>query len=29
VSLQSVEYVHPEDIGDEWKTTNCNECHGQ
>lgn len=28
VSLDSVEYVHPEDIGDEWKTTNCNECHG-
>lgn len=28
-SLASVEYVHPEDIGDEWKTTNCNECHEQ
>lgn len=21
------EFKHPEDIGDEWKTTNCNECH--
>ncbi len=21
------EFIHPEDIGDEWKTTNCNECH--
>jgi len=29
VSLNSVEYVHPEDIGDDWKTTNCNECHGE
>jgi hypothetical protein len=28
-SLASVEYVHPEDIGDEWKYTNCSECHGE
>ena len=28
VSLESVEYVHPEDIDEEWKVTNCNECHG-
>ena len=27
-SLAGVEYQHPEDIGDEWKTTNCSECHG-
>jgi hypothetical protein len=27
VSLDSVEYVHPEDIDGEWKTTNCSECH--
>jgi hypothetical protein len=27
VSLDSVEYVHPEDIGEEWKETNCSECH--
>jgi len=29
MSMASVEYVHPEDIGDEWKVTNCNECHGE
>jgi hypothetical protein len=29
VSLDSVEYVHPEDIGEEWKETNCSECHGE
>lgn len=28
-SLASLEYQHPEDIGDEWKVTNCSECHGQ
>jgi len=28
-SLASVEYVHPEDIGDEWKTTSCSECHAE
>jgi hypothetical protein len=28
VSLDSVEYVHPEDIDEEWKETNCHECHG-
>jgi hypothetical protein len=28
-SLASIEYVHPEDIGDEWKTTNCSDCHGE
>jgi hypothetical protein len=22
-----LEFQHPEDIGDEWKTTNCSECH--
>ncbi len=27
VSLESVEYVHPEDIDEEWKDTNCSECH--
>jgi len=27
VSLESVEYVHPEDIDEEWKETNCSECH--
>lgn len=29
VSLESVEYVHPEDIGGEWRETNCSECHGE
>jgi len=29
VSLDSVDYVHPEDIDEEWKETNCNECHGE
>ncbi len=29
VSLESVEYVHPEDIDGEWKETNCSECHGE
>ena len=28
VSLSSVEYQHPEDIDEEWKETNCSECHG-
>ncbi len=27
-SLGGVEYKHPEDIGGEWKVTNCSECHG-
>ncbi len=27
VSLESVEYVHPEDIDEEWKEINCSECH--
>ncbi len=27
-SLASVEFKHPEDIGGEWKTTSCSECHG-
>ena len=27
LSLGGVEYVHPVDIGDAWKETNCNECH--
>jgi hypothetical protein len=21
------EFIHPEDIGDAWKETNCNDCH--
>jgi len=25
---QSLEFHHPEDIGDAWKETNCSECHG-
>ncbi len=29
VSLTSVEYQHPEDIDEEWKTTGCVECHGE
>ena len=29
VSLESVEYQHPEDIGDDWKYLNCSECHGE
>ena len=29
VSLDSVEYIHPEDIDGEWKETNCSECHGE
>jgi hypothetical protein len=29
VSLASVEYQHPEDIGDDWKYLNCSECHGE
>ncbi len=28
-SLASVEYRHPEDIDQEWKTTLCSECHGE
>jgi hypothetical protein len=28
-SLQSVEYQHPVDIDEEWKTTGCAECHGE
>ncbi|HCT29413.1 MAG TPA: cytochrome C [Bacteroidales bacterium] len=24
---QSLEFVHPKDIGDEWKTTKCSVCH--
>ena len=27
VSLDAVEYVHPEDIDEEWKETNCSDCH--
>jgi hypothetical protein len=27
VSLDAVDYVHPEDIDEEWKETNCSECH--
>ncbi|PJA73174.1 cytochrome C [bacterium CG_4_9_14_3_um_filter_65_15] len=27
-SLAGVEYKHPEDIDEEWKTTNCSDCHG-
>jgi hypothetical protein len=27
VSLKGVEYVHPVDIGDAWKETNCSDCH--
>ncbi len=27
-SLTGVEYHHPEDIDQEWKTTGCSECHG-
>jgi nitrate/TMAO reductase-like tetraheme cytochrome c subunit len=27
MSLDSVDYVHPEDIDEEWKVTNCSECH--
>ena len=29
VSLESVEYVHPEDIDGEWRVSNCSECHEQ
>jgi hypothetical protein len=29
VSLDSVEYVHPEDIGGEWKESQCADCHGE
>ena len=29
VSLESLEYKHPEDIDEEWKETNCSECHGE
>jgi hypothetical protein len=28
-SLASLEYQHPEDIDEEWKVTNCSECHGE
>ena len=28
VSLESVEFHHPVDIDEEWKTTICSECHG-
>ncbi|MEP0821515.1 MAG: NapC/NirT family cytochrome c [Ignavibacterium sp.] len=27
ISLAGIEYRHPVDIGDAWKTMNCNECH--
>lgn len=27
LSLTGVEYVHPADIGDAWKETNCSDCH--
>lgn len=27
LTTTGLEFQHPEDIGDEWKTTNCNECH--
>lgn len=29
VSLESVEFQHPEDIDQEWKETGCSECHGE
>jgi hypothetical protein len=29
MSLGGVEYKHPVDIGDEWKQTNCSDCHAQ
>ena len=27
ISLAGIEYKHPVDIGEEWKETNCSECH--
>lgn len=27
LTTTGLDFIHPEDIGDEWKTTNCNECH--
>lgn len=27
LTTTGLSFTHPEDIGDEWKTTNCNECH--
>ena len=27
LSLGGIDYVHPVDIGDAWKETNCSECH--
>jgi hypothetical protein len=29
VSLESVEYKHPEDIDEAWKEMHCSECHGE
>ncbi len=27
LTTTGLDFIHPEDIGEEWKTTNCNECH--
>ena len=27
IALQGVKYRHPVDVGDEWMTSNCSECH--
>lgn len=27
-NIEGQEFLHPVDIGDDWKTTNCVECHG-
>lgn len=27
LTTTGLDFIHPEDIGDEWKNTNCNECH--
>ncbi len=29
ISLESLDYKHPEDIDEEWKETNCSDCHGE
>lgn len=29
ISLTGIDYIHPVDIGNEWITVNCSDCHGK
>ncbi len=29
LSLEGLDYIHPVDIGNDWKEVNCSECHGK